>query len=149
MMNRRLRARPVSTPKRTGMRWRIATSTETGCAITCGGGAMDADPSSACSEVILEDSLMRTHYWADGHLAGAHFWCYMDYSSGRNSVGHQGTIDRIWPPQGVYFKMRNTLAGKATGYWTNGTPARRRLMEEYQIKNNTIVYLKERRNAYR
>jgi hypothetical protein len=86
------------------------------------GGAMDADLTSTCSEAILEDSLMRTHYWADGHMAGAHFWCFMDYSSGRNSTGREGIVDRLWLPKNVYFKMRNSLKSTAPDYWANGAP---------------------------
>jgi hypothetical protein len=94
------------------------------------GGAMDADLSTSCSEANLEDSLMRTHYWADGHMAGGHFWCYTDYSSGRNTVGHQGIVDRLWLPKGVYFKMRKSLTGAAPDYWANGAPTQLALIAD-------------------
>jgi hypothetical protein len=86
------------------------------------GNSMDADMSTSCSEANMEDNTMRTHYWASGHMAGAHFWCFMDYSSGRNTTGREGIVDRLWLPKNVYFKMRNSLVGTAPDYWTNGTP---------------------------
>jgi hypothetical protein len=86
------------------------------------GNSMDADMSTSCSEANIEDNTMRTHYWASGHMAGAHFWCFMDYSSGRNTTGREGIVDRLWLPKNVYFKMRNSLMGTATDYWANGTP---------------------------
>jgi hypothetical protein len=86
------------------------------------GNSMDADMSTSCSEANMEDNTMRTHYWASGHMAGAHFWCFMDYSSGRNTTGREGIVDRLWLPKNVYFKMRNSLMGTATDYWANGTP---------------------------
>jgi hypothetical protein len=82
---------------------------------------MDADMSSSCSEANMEDNTMRTHYWG-ANMAGAHFWCFMDYSSGRNSTGREGIVDRLWLPKNVYFKMRNSLMGTAADYWAGGTP---------------------------
>jgi hypothetical protein len=87
------------------------------------GNAMDADLSTSCSEANMEDNTMRTHYWVSGgNMAGGHFWCFMDYSSGRNTTGREGIVDRLWLPKNVYFKMRNTLMGTATDYWANGAP---------------------------
>ena len=88
------------------------------------GNAMDADMSTSCSEANLEDNTMRTHYYASGHMAGAHFWCFMDYSSGRNTTGREGIVDRLWLPKNVYFKMRNSLMNTAPDYWANGTPTK-------------------------
>jgi hypothetical protein len=94
---------------------------------------MDADLSSSCSEAILEDSLMRTKYFVN--MAGAHFWCFMDYSSGRNTIGREGIVDRIWLPKNVYFKMRNSLTGAAPDYWTSGTPAKLELTADNTTLN--------------
>jgi len=94
------------------------------------GNAMDADMTTSCSEANIEDNTMRTKYWASGHMAGAHFWCFMDYSSGRNTTGREGIVDRLWLPKNVYFKIRNSLMNTAPDYWTNGTPTQMELIAD-------------------
>jgi hypothetical protein len=89
------------------------------------GNAMDADMSTSCSEANIEDKTMNAKYWGSGaKMAGAHFWCFMDYSSGRNTTGREGIVDRLWLPKNVYFKMRNTYTNAAPDYWANGTPTK-------------------------
>jgi hypothetical protein len=89
------------------------------------GNAMDADMSSNCSEANIEDKTMNAKYWGSGaKMAGAHFWCFMDYSSGRNTTGREGIVDRLWLPKNVYFKMRNTYTNAAPDYWSDGTPTK-------------------------
>jgi hypothetical protein len=89
------------------------------------GNAMDADLSSSCSESTIEDNTMNVHYWGSGaQMAGSHFWCFMDYSSGRNTTGREGIVDRLWLPKNVYFKMRNTMTGAPPDYWSAGTPTK-------------------------
>jgi hypothetical protein len=87
------------------------------------GNAMDEDMTGNCSEATIEDNTMKTKFWGStAKLAGAHFWCFMDYSSGRNTTGREGIVDRIWLPKNVYFKMRNTMMSTEPDYWANGTP---------------------------
>jgi hypothetical protein len=89
------------------------------------GNAMDEDMTTSCSEATIEDNTLSNKFWgSSAKLAGAHFWCFMDYSSGRNTVGREGLVDRLWLPKNVYFKMRSTYTGKAADYWKAGTPAK-------------------------
>jgi len=83
------------------------------------GGTMDASGTSG--ESAQEVSCMTTYYWTTGE-AGGHFWCFMDYSSGRNTTGREGIVDRLWLPKQVYFRFRNVRLGTATDYWAAGTP---------------------------
>lgn len=86
------------------------------------GGTMDTDPNG---EALQEYNCMQNHYWGpSSNMAGAHFWCFMDYSSGRNTVGREGIVDRLWLPKQAYFLFRNKLTGIAPDYWTAGTPAK-------------------------
>jgi hypothetical protein len=86
------------------------------------GGTMDVDPAG---EAAFEVNCMQQYYWlSSDKMAGGHFWCFMDYSSGRNTVGREGIVDRLWLPKQVYFRFRNTLTNAATDYWTAGTPTK-------------------------
>ena len=85
------------------------------------GGTMDA--SGTTGEPVQEVACMQNHYWLAGDaMAGGHFWCFMDYASGRNTIGREGIVDRLWLPKQVYFRFKNTLTGGATDYWAAGTP---------------------------
>jgi beta-galactosidase len=84
------------------------------------GGTMDVDPAG---EATQEVNCMVNDYWgANNNMGGGHFWCFVDYSSGRNTVGREGIVDRLWLPKQAYFAFRNRLTGAATDYWTTGTP---------------------------
>ena len=76
-------------------------------------------------EAFMEDSCMRTIYWlTNSKCAGAHFWCFQDYCSFRNTTGREGIVDRLWLPKNVYYRMKATLTGSAdsgTEYWRTGT----------------------------
>jgi hypothetical protein len=66
---------------------------------------------------------MQKNYWSTtDNMAGGHFWCFMDYSSGRNTVGREGVVDRLWLPKQAYFAFKKALTSAATDYWTTGTP---------------------------
>jgi len=85
------------------------------------GGTMDT--SSTTGESAQEVNCMQNHYWlTNDNMAGGHFWCFMDYSSGRNTTGREGIVDRLWLPKQVYFRFKNILTGGATDYWAAGTP---------------------------
>jgi hypothetical protein len=84
------------------------------------GGTMDVDPAG---EAAQEVNCMQKNYWSTtDNMAGGHFWCFMDYSSGRNTVGREGVVDRLWLPKQAYFAFKKALTSAATDYWTTGTP---------------------------
>ncbi len=85
------------------------------------GNAMDLDVTSATSEALYEWNTMGPKWVTTDNLAGAHFWCFMDYCSFRQQVGREGIVDRLYIPKNVYFTFRNKLLNTATDYWTNGT----------------------------
>ena len=87
------------------------------------GSAMDMDVGGS-SEAAAEVNQMKNDWSTSDKCAGAHFWCFQDYCSWRNTVGREGLVDRFWIPKNVYFMFKNSLTGGATDYWTNGTPTK-------------------------
>jgi hypothetical protein len=86
------------------------------------GSAMDLDVGGS-SEASAEVKQMTNDWSTSDKCGGAHFWCFQDYCSWRNTVGREGLVDRLWIPKNVYYMFKNSLTGGATDYWTNGTPA--------------------------
>ncbi len=84
------------------------------------GNAMDLDVSSS-SEAANEWNDMKNAWSTSDKCGGAHFWCFMDYCSFRNTVGRAGIVDRFYIPKNAYFLFRNNVTGAAPDYWTNGT----------------------------
>jgi hypothetical protein len=87
-----------------------------------GSTANVSDASGTSDESAQEVACMQNHYWlTNDNMGGGHFWCFMDYSSGRNTTGREGIVDRLWLPKQVYFRFKNILTGGATDYWASGT----------------------------
>jgi Glycoside hydrolase family 2 C-terminal domain 5 len=84
------------------------------------GNAMDMDVSGS-SEAAAEWNDMKNAWSTSDKCGGAHFWCFMDYCSFRNTVGRAGIVDRFYIPKNVYFMFRNNITSAAPDYWTNGT----------------------------
>jgi hypothetical protein len=84
------------------------------------GNAMDLDVSNS-SEAYSESMTMHNDWTTTDKVAGAHFWCFMDYCSLINKTGREGIVDRLYIPKNVYYMFRKNETGAATDYWTNGT----------------------------